>query len=248
MNNETSHNNMVPQENFQLTLPVGLDDEATFANFLVIDANRQLFAELSTWNKPASRFEFLWLWGKKGSGCSHLLQALCHQLDDKGLRAVYVPLQEHAQIAVDMLSGLESLDIVCLDGMEAVAGLPDWEHALFRLYNLMLARKVRLVVSAGCAPAQLNVTLPDLASRMQTALVFQLHALDDEGKKAALQLRARSLGFDLPDEVVRYLLDHYSREASRLFAVLGQLDKLSLQRKRRITLPLLKELLQGSAQ
>lgn len=248
MSGEPGRDKMATQEkNIQLTLPIGLDDEATFANFHIIENNRQLLAELFEWNKAASRFEFLWLWGAKGAGCSHLLQALCHQLDENGLSAVYVPLQEHVQIAVEMLSGLETLDIVCLDAVDEVAGLPDWENALFKLYNLMTAQAVRLVVTAKCAPAQLAVALPDLASRLQTALVFQVYPLNDDGKKEALQLRARSLGFALPDEVVDYLLVHYSREAGQLFAILRQLDKLSLQRKRRITIPLLKELLQGSA-
>jgi DnaA family protein len=59
----------------------------------------------------------------------------------------------------------------------------------------------------------------------------------------ALQLRARGRGFELPTEVASYLLLRNQRDMTSLFTVLQQLDELSLEKKRRITIPLLKELL-----
>jgi DnaA-homolog protein len=85
------------------------------------------------------------------------------------------------------------------------------------------------------------MTLPDLASRLTWGMTFQLHALNDMQKIAALQLRARSRGIELPDEVAQYLIKQVPRDMHTLFAVLERLDEVSLQQQRRLTIPFVKE-------
>jgi len=225
----------------QLPLPLRLDDEATFANFLTAAKNHQLLEHLAAAHEPLNRF--IWLWGSKGAGLTHLLQALCHQNEDQGLRSVYIPLSAHQEILPYILENLDSMDLVCLDDLDQVAGLGNWETTLFNLYNQLAESGTRLIAAARQAPAQTQWQLPDLASRLQAGLVFQLHTLSDDDKLIALQLRARGRGFELPTEVASYLLLRNQRDMTSLFTVLQQLDELSLEKKRRITIPLLKELL-----
>lgn len=225
----------------QLPLPLRLDDEATFANFLAATENHQLLEHLAAANEPLNRF--IWLWGCKGAGLTHLLQALCHQNEDRGLHSVYIPLSAHHEFIPQILENLDSVDLVCLDDLDQVAGLNNWETTLFNLYNQLAESGTRLIIAARQAPAQTPWLLPDLASRFHAGLVFQLHNLTDEDKLRALQLRAHGRGFELPTEVASYLLLRNQRDMGSLFAVLQQLDELSLEKKRRITIPLLKELL-----
>ena len=225
----------------QLPLPLRLDDEATFANFLAAAQNHQLLEHLAVADGPLNRF--IWLWGSKGAGLTHLLQALCHQNEDRGLRSVYIPLAAHQEFLPRILENLDSVDLVCLDDLDQVAGLADWETALFNLYNQLAESGTRLIASARQAPARTQWLLPDLTSRLQAGLVFQLHTLSDDDKLLALQLRARGRGFELPSEVASYLLLRNQRDMTSLFTVLQKLDELALEKKRRITIPLLKEII-----
>lgn len=49
----------------------------------------------------------------------------------------------------------------------------------------------------------------------------------------------------LEGELIRYLLTHFERDMGTQIAVLDALDRYSLQQKRPITLPLLKEALRS---
>ncbi|MDE2089589.1 MAG: hypothetical protein KGJ12_06170, partial [Gammaproteobacteria bacterium] len=94
-------------------------------------------------------------------------------------------------------------------------------------------------------PAELGLRLPDLVSRLGGGPVYALRALDDEAKLAALRLRAMGRGFELPEEVGRYLLRRCPRELGALFNLLDRLDRASLAAQRRLTIPFIKTVLDG---
>jgi len=96
-----------------------------------------------------------------------------------------------------------------------------------------------LLVTASAAPR--DVTLRrDLATRLATGLTYRLLSLSDEEKQAALEAHARARGFELGDEVTRYLLTHARRDMGSLVSALDALDRYSLETGRTITVPLLK--------
>ncbi len=228
-------NNTAP---FQLPLGVSLRDDARFENFLT-GANGLACAMLQQ-AAVAEGELLLYLWGTRGVGCTHLLQAACHACEPVRRTAVYLPLNELLHLGPGILDGMEHLDLVCIDNVQLVAGKRLWEEGLFHFFNRIRARNNRLVIAADCAPRQLGLNLPDLASRLSWGMVFQLHSLPDEDKERALQLRAQTRGFQLSSEVVRYLIHHASREMGDLFKLLDRLDQASLSAKRKITIPFIK--------
>ena len=142
-----------------------------------------------------------------------------------------------------MLDNVEFCDLVCLDDLQAIAGLPDWEEALFHAFNRLRDSGKQLLIAADAAPRELGIKLPDLQSRLSLALVFQLHELSDDDKLRALQLRASRRGLQLPDDVGRFILARSVRSMTVLFDTLEQLDHASLQAQRKLTIPFLKEAL-----
>ena len=241
----------------QLPLRFSLDDEATFANFYLPAgeaglAGRQLLEHLerrlAVWRggdqtaMPGTVLQdFTWIWGSKGAGCTHLLQAVCHAVGGLGQSAFYLSFSQMSQLTPDVLQGLEQMAVLCLDDVEQVIGNRDWELALFHLYNRMCESQTPLLVAAHTNPKYLTTALPDLASRLQSAAVFRLPVLSDEEKIAALKARASLRGFTLTDEVATYLLSRVDRDMPTLFGVLQDLDRLSLETGRRVTIPLLKQ-------
>ncbi len=74
--------------------------------------------------------------------------------------------------------------------------------AIFNLYNRILeSGKTRLLITGDRPPRQLNLGLPDLASRLDWGQIYKLQPLSDEDKLQALQLRARLRGFEMPEDV-----------------------------------------------
>lgn len=223
----------------QLVLPLRLADHAVFASFLD-DGNETLVATLSRLAAGEDE-EGCWLWGSVATGKTHLLQAACERAGD---RSVYLPLGLVGGAGPGILEGLAARDLVCLDDIDAVAGKEDWDLALFGLFNELQDAGGRLVVSASAAPRECDFGLHDLASRMSRLAVFQVQALEEPQRVAALQLRAGHRGLELPDETAAYLLKRSRRDMASLYSLLDKLDLEALRAQRRLTVPFVRGVLQ----
>lgn len=227
----------------QLSLGVSLSDDATFANFYVAEGNDLALHSLREFCAAEGESNIL-LWGRRGCGLTHLLQACCHAAYEQQRNMQYLPLREVIGFSPeDVCDGLESVELVCLDGIEAICGHLHWEQALFHLYNRLRDNGHRLLIASHLSPPALPLQLADLKSRLLGSVVYQVLGLTDEEKAAALRLRARSRGLDMSDEVARYLLSRTSRSTNELFELLNDLDDASLQHQRKLTIPFVKTVL-----
>lgn len=226
----------------QLPLQIQLNDSATFANFFAEGKNAQVVSALQDFDKSAE--QFIYLYGQQGVGCSHLLQASCHQQAAQGKQTLYLPLGELLPYPPeDILEGLENIFLLCLDDVELICGNKKWEEALFHLFNRARETGLKLLMSASMAPRQLPLALADLSSRLSWGLVYQLEPLDDGQKIALLQLRAKRRGLTLSEEVAQFVVARSARDVNALLSVLDKLDKASLIHRRRLTIPFVKETL-----
>ncbi|MGV8836213.1 HdaA/DnaA family protein, partial [Cellvibrio sp.] len=143
----------------------------------------------------------------------------------------------------DLFTGLEMVDLVCLDCLPTIAGRADWELAIFHLYNRLRDAGKCLLVAAEHSPRELALSLEDLRSRLQWGLTYQLHSLTDDDKQQALQMRARARGLELGDEVAQYIIQRLPRDTNELFWQLARLDHASLAEQRKLTIPFVKKVL-----
>ncbi len=228
----------------QIPLGVRLPDRAVFASFLPGHNTQALehAQRIADTRVPG----ITWLCGPTGAGKTHLLQAICAAASARA-RAGYVPLADLAPLGVGVLEGLPQLQCLCLDDIERVAGQPDWERAIFGLLREMEEAGGRLAISAGAPPALVGWTLADLGSRCAAGTVLQLRVLDEGEQHAALQLRARLRGVELPDETLHWLQRRFPRDMRTLYELLDTLDEASLAAQRRLTIPFIREVLRHSA-
>lgn len=185
----------------------------------------------------------LFLSGPQGSGKSHLLNALCHAARDQGMAAFYIALKRLPEAAAAGLEGLQQLDLVCVDDLDAVAGNPVWEQALFRCFNEIRAAEGCLLVSSSQSLASLPLALPDLASRLAWGVRQALVLPADEDKLEVIRQRARSLHIELPADVEKYLLKHSRRDMASLLQAVESLKEAAFAGKRKITVPLARDVL-----
>jgi DnaA-homolog protein len=224
----------------QLPLGVRLPDRAVFASFLPA-RNAQAVEHLRQ-VADARAAGTTWLCGPEGAGKTHLLQAVCTEANTR-MSAGYVPLRELSKLGVGVLDGLRQLECLCLDDLDEVAGRLEWERELFGVWREIEEHGGRLVTAAQSPPALLQWALPDMGSRFSASAVFQLRVLDEAEQQAALQLRARLRGFELPDETSRWLQRRYPRDMRRLYELLDTLDEAALVAQRRLTVPFIREVL-----
>ena len=222
----------------QLALPLRLADHAVFASFLD-SGNEPLVATLAGLADGEQGLG-CWLWGASATGRTHLLQAVC---DRAGDRSVYLPLNMLVEAGAGVLDGLASRELVCIDDIDRVAGDADWEVALFNLCNELVDSGGQLVAAASAAPREVGFELADLASRMSRLPVFQVHPLDEKQRAAALQLRARHRGLELPDETAAYMLKRSRRDMRSLYELLDKLDAEALRAQRRLTIPFVRDVI-----
>lgn len=227
----------------QLIMPLSVPDEAQFDNFIVSPEHESLLAFLRTFVSGQSE-RVVYLYGASGSGCSHLLQALCYEAHQQGKRSVYLPLQKLPQIDVDLFVGLERCDLICIDDVSLIAQSPAWEEALFYCYNRVMEQGGKMAFASQCAPKALHLTLPDLHSRLLWGTVYAVAVLPDELKLHVLMQRAARRGIDLSADVADFLLNHCPRHLGELIRILDILDRASLSEHRRLTIPYVKVVLQ----
>ena len=232
-------NNRIPPMNNQLALAIQRHDEATFEDYCWGD-NKQLKKELdATLSGTGERF--IYLWGAPGSGKSHLLQACCQQLAPLK-KSIYLPLDILKTWDPTSLGELEPHHLFCIDALDAIVSMPEWEEALFHLYNRIRdnTNEPLLIMANRSAPRHTNMTLPDLQSRLSSGLIMHIQPLSDADKAHTLSLAALRRGFELSSSAAQFLVHRSARNMHDLHLLLEKLDHASLVAQRKITIPFIK--------
>jgi DnaA family protein len=225
----------------QLVLDLARLPPPTLDNF-VMGRNAELMQNLRRLaTRPArdAAERFIYVWGLPGSGRSHLLRGVVATVRAAGASAAYVACAEGVTFAEDAAR----MDCIAVDDAERLDGAG--QVALFNLYNAIREERGTLLISGNAPPVQLAMR-PDLVTRLGWGLVYQVHALSDEEKAQALAQHGAGRGFRLSAEVCAYLLQRARRDMPSLLAMLDALDRYSLETKRQITVPLVRELLHAA--
>ncbi|MBI2312054.1 MAG: DnaA regulatory inactivator Hda [Betaproteobacteria bacterium] len=220
----------------QLLLDLAPPPAPTLDNF-VPGGNAELLGVLRRMVSDGEPERFVYLWGEPGCGRSHLLQAMARAFREQGRSATWLSCAP--ETAFD--ATLAQQDAVAVDDVEGLG--PEGQVGLFNLYNALREGGGRLLVSGPLPPGRLPLR-EDLVTRLTWGLVYQVRRLSDAEKAEALARHAAARGMRLPEEVVHYLLIHGRRDLPALIAMLDLLDRYSLETKRPVTLPLLRDAMQ----
>ena len=69
--------------------------------------------------------------------------------------------------------------------------------------------------------------------------------LDDEEKRILMELIFNKRGISIDNSVLSYALERSSRNLENIISLVQKIDEYSLSKKRNITVPLLKEILES---
>lgn len=239
----------------QITLDLGHIPEVTLSSF-ISTGNENLITTLHAIQKSwisASETEdlirmdlrMIHAWGPSGSGRTHILQAMNIKALELGVDTCILdnrsPPDQWRAAGSAVEEKVNQAFMLCIDDVDHLDEFA--QGALFRIHNLIReSKKQSLITTSSLPPASLRLR-DDLRTRLAWGLVFQMHALSDAEKLQALQQAANARGLQLSNDVVPWLLRHFHRDMPSLMSMLEALDVYSLETKRAITLPLVKEML-----
>ncbi|MET4101982.1 chromosomal replication initiation ATPase DnaA [Roseovarius sp. MBR-78] len=201
-------------------------------DFFVSPANAQAVALIEGWRDwPARK---LVLAGPRGAGKTHLAH-------------VWAALSDARIVAAGALGGADIAALatgpVAVEDAHTIAGDARAEAALFHLHNLVLAEGHAMLVTAAAPPRRWALSLPDLASRMEAALLVQLAPPDDALLAAVLAKLFADRQLAPAPDCVPYLARRIERTFDAARDIVAAIDARALAEGRAITRALAAEVL-----
>ncbi len=201
------------------------------SDFLCAPSNAEAVSWLDRW--PAWPGTALVLYGPTGSGKTHLAHIWC-------ARAGAALLPPHSLDTERLPEMLGTAAVAAVDDAEAADA-----EALLHLFNLLAERKGHLLVLSRGPPARWTSTLADLRSRLVAAPTIALVQPDDALLAAVMMKLFADRQIVVARDVVDYVVARLERTFAAVQMIVADLDRAALARHRPITLPLVREVLNG---
>jgi len=206
----------------QLLLDLPFRPALSRDDFFVSPTNEQAVSAIDKW--PDWPNPVLVLSGPQGSGKSHLAEVWCRV---SGATRISIN-----QIAIDNLPDVLSKGALVVENLPG--DLLD-ETALFHLINLTREQGAYLMLTAARPPADWNVQLPDLASRLAVAGSAILNEPDDTLLRAILIKQFSDRQIKVDEALISYMLSRMERSARAARDLVATIDKQAMHAKANVT-------------
>lgn len=221
---------------FQLVFDT-LDEKCTFETFVSSQSNLlgyKLLQEAAHCDpkNPTLQFNPLYLFGRKGTGKTHLMMALALAFKKRGLRPLYVRAETFTEHVVNAIRTGEmqtfrktyrNVDALLIDDIEIFSRKAATQEELFHTFNTLHVEGKQLVLSASSSPQELKFIEPRLISRFEWGVVVPLQTLGKEEMQKVLLKKAEELHFPVPQPIVEFLLETFGNNTKSLIRSLEAL-------------------------
>lgn len=215
----------------QLLLNLLPEPTPSLSHFMPGD-NAEFLEALQNWldSPPTYPGNLFVVWGAEGVGKSFLTRCLA----EKGFAPL--PLDEQSPAASPSSWLLDDAHTLDATG----------QQNLFRHLIRLAQTNERLFVTLDASPDMQRTLRDDVRTRLGAGHIYRLTPLDEAQQRLLLAQRAQQRGWQLTEDVLDTLYQRAPRDLSSLARLVERLDQLSLEQKRRITLPLLRTALTES--
>lgn len=183
-------------------------------------------------NISLNTFNPIYLYGDSGTGKSHLLAAMWHQLSRAGLKVVYVQAETFTDHVIKAIRAGEmhqfrqayrNIDSLIIDGVEKFARKTATQEELFHTFNTLHTAGKQIILSAHCAPNELQAIEPRLISRFEWGIVLELPHAKEVDRLQILLNKSKALGYALPNKIATFLLETFVSNVKMLIRALEAL-------------------------
>lgn len=203
-----------------------LQSYRTFDNFIVGEGNRFAYAACqAVAQNPGVSYNPLFLYGGVGLGKTHLLHAIGNATAQEGYNVRYVTseiftnelieaIRTHTNVAFRQT--YRNVDVFLIDDIQFLQGKESTQNEFFHTFNSLTAANKQIVIASDRPPHLLTKLEDRLVSRFGGGLTVDLTPPDFEHRIAILQAKAYEKGVVAPEEVLRYIAEHYADNVREL--------------------------------
>lgn len=208
-----------------------IDPAATFENFATSPSNLLAYKLLTEsclrekTDPDALQFNPIYLYGRSGTGKTHLMMAVATKLAQAGKKALYVRAETFTEHVVEAIRSAEmqtfrrayrGVDALIIDDIEIFSRKGATQEELFHTFNTLHVEGKQIVLSAGLPPTELKFIEPRLVSRFEWGIVIPLHMPAKDQMRDILLQKATKVNFALPESVVTFLLETFGGNTKTL--------------------------------
>lgn len=217
----------------QIPFDIPARDAFEAEDYLVTSSNAAAVDRIDRWPDWATSHCTI-LYGTSGCGKTHLSHVWQHKTG--AVRADLNRIDETylGQVPANLI----------IEDVDQIIESPALQEKLFHLYNWQKENGVYLLLTARQHPKHWVLTLPDLRSRMLASLAIEIGPPDDELLAAVIVKQFTDRQINVSLEVVNYLTLRIERSFEAARDIVNKIDKMALSQKRKITVPLVRDLLE----
>ena len=169
---------------------------------------------------------------------SYIFQAIYNNLE-KNSKCIFISMKDNKS---EVLKDLNNFSHIFIDSFNECFENKISEIDLFNLYNSSKDKSSKLILRENSL-IQKNILLPDLKSRINSNIELVMPKLTDKDKKHIIEIELIKRGLSIKEKNLDFIMNHSSRNLETLQTLVNKLDKLTMERKKNISIPLIKELI-----
>lgn len=204
-------------------------DELTFENFVVASSNSFAHAACqAVASQPAIVYNPLFIYGSPGLGKTHLLNAVAKEFSKNfpGRNVVYIKGENFTN---EVIEGIQegtmplvrekyrTADLLLMDDVQFIAGKNSIQEEFFHTFETLHESKKQIILTSDRPPKEIATLEKRLESRFESGLLADIQPPDLETRTAIIYKKAKSLSFEIPENVAEYI-------ASKLKSNIRQLE------------------------
>ena len=207
--------------------------------FLTSSKNIFAFKTINEW--PNWKNNLIFIYGPKNCGKTHILE-LWKNKSNAGI-IDYQFFDDH--MFSENLNKLEKKKNWVLDDIDKIFKhhSKDIQVKVLNILNVLTNLKCFLLITSKASPIELNCSLGDLSSRLNSLLVIEVKEPDEDLLKSIIQKKLDSRQVFISEKNLEFLIKRMERTYSTALKISELIDKRSLEDHSKVSLTLLKDIL-----
>ena len=217
-----------PAERNGATRELLFNPRNTFDTFVVGTNNHFAHgAALAVAQSPGKSYNPLFLYGGVGLGKTHLLHAIGQHVaaHKKGAKVSYVSSEKFTNEFIDAIQNNQLVrfrrryrqtDVLLIDDIQFLSGKERIQEEFFHTFNALHDSHKQIVLTCDRPANEIQGLEQRLVSRFEWGLSTDLQPPDVETRVAILRKKAKTMGVQLPDEVLNFIAERIRTNIRRL--------------------------------